>query len=108
MHRRGHAPRALEGVDALAHVGARVETLVLTQASDPIRADDLPPGARSARPVVLRRPRSIIPGFGLTLGLTLAWLSLIVLLPLVALFARAAALDGSRFIETVTSASGIP
>ena len=80
-----------------------METLVLTQASDPMRADDMPPGVRIVRPIVLRRPHSIIPGFGLTLGLTLAWLGLIVMLPLVALFARAAALDASRFIETVTS-----
>ncbi|HJQ59170.1 MAG TPA: sulfate ABC transporter permease subunit CysT [Vineibacter sp.] len=44
-----------------------------------------------------------MPGFGLTLGLTLSWLGLIVLLPLVALFARAASLEPQRFIETVTS-----
>jgi sulfate transport system permease protein len=36
----------------------------------------------------MSRPRP--PGFGLTLGLTLAWLSLLVLLPLAALLARAA------------------
>ena len=30
----------------------------------------------------IRRRRSVIPGFGLTLGLTLIWLSLIVLIPL--------------------------
>jgi sulfate transport system permease protein len=36
-----------------------------------------------------RRGPSVIPGFGLTLGLTLTWLSLIVLIPLAALFLRA-------------------
>ncbi len=34
------------------------------------------------------RPGGVLPGFGLTLGLTLAWLSLIVLLPLAALILR--------------------
>ena len=33
-------------------------------------------------------PRSALPGFGLTLGVTLGWLSLIVLLPLTALALR--------------------
>jgi sulfate/thiosulfate transport system permease protein len=38
-----------------------------------------------------RRP-SIIPGFGLALGITVAWLSLVVLIPLAALFIRAGGL----------------
>jgi sulfate/thiosulfate transport system permease protein len=38
-----------------------------------------------------RRP-SVIPGFGLALGITVAWLSLIVLVPLAALFIRAGGL----------------
>jgi sulfate transport system permease protein len=37
--------------------------------------------------------RRIIPGFGLTLGLTLAYLALIVLIPLAALFLKAAQID---------------
>jgi sulfate transport system permease protein len=41
---------------------------------------------------------SIIPGFGLTMGFTLAWLSLIVLIPLSALFIRAAGLGLSEFL----------
>src|SRR5690554_3075717 len=45
-----------------------------------------------------RRPKSIIPGFGLTMGFTLTWLSLIVLLPLSALFLRAAGLGFSEFL----------
>ncbi|MGN6498835.1 MAG: sulfate ABC transporter permease subunit CysT [Tsuneonella sp.] len=46
-----------------------------------------------------RRGRgSIIPGFGLTMGFTLAWLSLIVLIPLSALFIRAAGLGVSEFL----------
>jgi sulfate/thiosulfate transport system permease protein len=38
-----------------------------------------------------RRP-SVIPGFGLALGITVAWLSLVVLVPLAALFIRAGGL----------------
>ncbi|MGZ3235131.1 MAG: sulfate ABC transporter permease subunit CysT [Croceibacterium sp.] len=51
------------------------------------------------RPLRHRRSRkSIIPGFGLTMGFTLAWLSLIVLIPLSALFLRAAGLGWSEFL----------
>jgi len=51
------------------------------------------------RPRRRRRSRkSIIPGFGLTMGFTLAWLSLIVLIPLSALFLRAAGLGWSEFL----------
>jgi len=45
-----------------------------------------------------RSRRSIIPGFGLTIGFTLAWLSLIVLIPLSALFLRAAGLGWEQFL----------
>ena len=38
-----------------------------------------------------RRPR-VLPGFGLSMGITLAWLGLIVLIPLVGVFAKAAGL----------------
>ncbi|TXL73798.1 sulfate ABC transporter permease subunit CysT [Vineibacter terrae] len=91
------------GHDQQRRAAARVETLDLTQASPPTSADASPPCLADARPKAAWRPRSIIPGFGLTLGLTLAWLGLIVMLPLVALFARAASVDPGRFIETVTS-----
>jgi len=51
------------------------------------------------RPRKRRRSRkSIIPGFGLTMGFTLAWLSLIVLIPLSALFLRTAGLGWSEFL----------
>ncbi|MCX8476324.1 MAG: sulfate ABC transporter permease subunit CysT [Sphingomonas sp.] len=45
------------------------------------------------------RRRSVIPGFGLTFGFTLAWLGLIVLIPLSALFLRAAGLGWAQFAE---------
>jgi sulfate transport system permease protein len=46
-----------------------------------------------------RSRKSIIPGFGLTMGFTLAWLSLIVLIPLSALFIKAAGLGWREFLE---------
>ena len=49
-----------------------------------------------------RRP-SVIPGFGITLGLTLAWLSLIVLIPLAGLFVKAASLGLLGFWQVVMS-----
>jgi sulfate transport system permease protein len=50
----------------------------------------------------LRTPR-VLPGFGLSLGYTVAYLSLIVLLPIAALFARAASLSWDDFTRIVLS-----
>lgn len=47
--------------------------------------------------------RSVIPGFGPTLGLTLAWLALLLLIPLAGLFFKASQLGPAQFIATVTS-----
>jgi len=47
--------------------------------------------------------RSVLPGFGLTLGYTVLYLSLIVLLPLAALVARSAAIGWSEFWAAATS-----
>jgi sulfate transport system permease protein len=49
-----------------------------------------------------RRNRSIIPGFGLTLGITLFYLTLIVLIPLAALVLRPMDLGFSGFFAAVT------
>lgn len=46
--------------------------------------------------------RSPLPGFGLSMGYTLLYLSLIVLLPLSALFVRTSSLTWEQFWETVT------
>jgi sulfate/thiosulfate transport system permease protein len=51
----------------------------------------------------LRRRTSVIPGFGLTLGLTVLWLSLIVLIPLAALFLKTTELSFGRFVAIVGS-----
>jgi sulfate/thiosulfate transport system permease protein len=50
-----------------------------------------------------RSSRRILPGFGLTLGFTLLYLSLIVLLPLAATVVKTAGLTWAEFWETVTS-----
>ena len=55
----------------------------------------VPPPTRQAMPMrngILNVRRSIIPGFGLTLGITITMLSLVVLIPLSAVFLRAAGL----------------
>ena len=53
------------------------------------------------------RHRSVIPGFGITLGITLTWLSLIVLIPLAALFLKTTELSFERFVAIVTSARAL-
>jgi sulfate/thiosulfate transport system permease protein len=49
------------------------------------------------------RQSSVIPGFGITLGLTLTWLGLIVLIPLGALFLKTAELSPAEFISVISS-----
>ncbi|MDZ4780484.1 MAG: sulfate ABC transporter permease subunit CysT [Planctomycetia bacterium] len=51
----------------------------------------------------LFKRHSVLPGFGLTLGWTLTYLSLIVLIPLTGLFLRTTTMTWSDFVETVTS-----
>lgn len=62
--------------------------------SRPLQMPAPPP--RNSR---LSGPKSIIPGFGLTMSVTLAWLSLIVFIPLSTIFLRAAGMGLSDFIE---------
>jgi len=57
----------------------------------------------SAVPFPPRRPRRVLPGFGLTLGYTLLYLSLVVLLPLGATFLKTADLGWPEFWRVVTS-----
>ncbi|MBL8510871.1 MAG: sulfate ABC transporter permease subunit CysT, partial [Betaproteobacteria bacterium] len=49
------------------------------------------------------RPHSVLPGFNLALGYTLLYLSLIVLIPLSAVFIKTAALSGEAFYEVVAA-----
>jgi sulfate transport system permease protein len=52
---------------------------------------------------LLERPHRVIPGFGLTLGLTLLWLSLIVLIPLAGLFLKTTELSPAQFLRIISS-----
>jgi len=53
------------------------------------------------------KQHSVLPGFGLTLGFTLLYLSLIVLLPLSALFLKTATMGWGHFWETVSDPRAI-
>ena len=53
---------------------------------------------------VLKRPKSPIPGFGLTMGYTVFYLSIIVIIPLIALFTEAFSLGWEAFINATTEA----
>lgn len=50
------------------------------------------------------RAHRVLPGFGLSLGFTLAYLSLIVLIPIAAVFIKSASLSPGAFWDAVTSA----
>jgi sulfate/thiosulfate transport system permease protein len=52
---------------------------------------------------LLRTRRSVLPGFGLTLGVTLTYLCLLVLIPLAGLFFKSAALGAPEFLAAVLS-----
>jgi len=62
---------------------------------------------RSAAAPAPRAKRRFLPGFRLTLGITLLYLGLIVLLPLTALVLKAGTLSGDEFWTTVTSARAL-
>jgi sulfate/thiosulfate transport system permease protein len=51
----------------------------------------------------LKKTHSVLPGFGLALGFTVFYLSLIVLLPLATLFWKSAGLGWSGFVQAVTA-----
>jgi sulfate transport system permease protein len=54
-------------------------------------------------PTPRRAPRRVLPGFGLTLGYTMVYLSLLVLIPLSAVFIRSVGLGWGHFWEVVTA-----
>ena len=51
----------------------------------------------------LPRTRRVLPGFGLTLGYTLTYISLLVLLPLAAAFLKTAELGWSEFVDIIVA-----
>lgn len=57
------------------------------------------------RQIALPRPApSVLPGFGLTMGLTLTWLSLIILIPLAGVFITSAGLGWAEFWRLASDA----
>jgi sulfate transport system permease protein len=56
--------------------------------------------------VLLKRP-SVLPGFGLTLGFSIFYLSVIVLIPLSGLFVKTSTLSWGQFWETITTGRAI-
>ncbi|MDX3885596.1 sulfate ABC transporter permease subunit CysT [Edaphosphingomonas haloaromaticamans] len=68
-------------------------------------AADGPRGRVRRRP--LFRAPSIIPGFGLTFGLSLTWLCLIVLIPLSAVFIKTAGMGWQHFADVALSERAI-
>ncbi|UDF36189.1 UNVERIFIED_ORG: sulfate ABC transporter permease subunit CysT [Shinella sp. XGS7] len=63
----------------------------------------LQPGAAAAAALPRRKPRRVLPGFGPTLGFTLFYLSLLVLLPLTAVFLKAAGHGFEAFWAAATA-----
>lgn len=54
-------------------------------------------------PLAKRRPKRVLPGFNITLGFTLFYLSVIVLIPLSALFFKTFTLSWEQFVSAVSS-----
>jgi sulfate transport system permease protein len=67
------------------------------------RAFDAEAADRLARRPSPRRQTAVLPGFGLSLGVTIVYLSLIVLIPLSAAFVKTAGLTWSAFWDIVTA-----
>jgi sulfate transport system permease protein len=92
----GASATAVEG-RSLPGAGALGRDFLIARAFD---AD----GARVLYPrTPARRKASVLPGFGLSLGFTITYLSLIVLLPLAAAFIRTASLTWPAFWSIVTA-----
>ena len=53
--------------------------------------------------MLTRTPHTVLSGFGLSLGITLTWLSLIVLIPLSAVFIKSAQIDLPDLINILSS-----
>ena len=64
-------------------------------------------GIQRFKAMILFKKRSVLPGFGPALGFTLLYLSLIILIPLAAVFLKTAKLTWPEFWQTVTSARAL-
>ena len=71
-----------------------------SSSTSPTAALPLPGGLMPPRP---QRPRRVLPGFGLSLGYAITYLSLLVLIPLSAVFFKTATLGWDAFWNVVTA-----
>jgi sulfate/thiosulfate transport system permease protein len=69
-----------------------------------VERGSIEPGARPAVPLRNRRRTNVLPGFGLAMGFTLLYLSLVVLIPLSTILLKTATLTWSSFWGTISSA----
>jgi sulfate transport system permease protein len=76
---------------------AAPDSIFRTPMATPLAASDID------RPAPRRLPQRVLPGFGLTLGYTMVYLSLLVLIPLSAVFIRSLGLGWGHFWEVVTA-----
>jgi len=53
------------------------------------------------------KPRSVLPGFGLSLGITLTYATIIIVLPLAAMFLKTASLGFDEFVRITTSSRAL-
>jgi len=79
-------------------VGVADRHLAIARAFDAEGAAYFTPQRKTAR-----RRRAVLPGFGLSLGITIVYLSLIVLIPLSAAFIKTSALSWPAFVNVVTA-----
>jgi sulfate transport system permease protein len=86
-------------VDPALSIGTRIDTA--TGRAEAARDGPASAGASAARKA--GRGSNVLPGFGLALGFTLAYLSLIVLIPLSAAFLKTASLSAPAFWSIVTA-----
>ncbi len=75
-------------------------TIPVRESAGGIRSNPLP-GLKDRLPR-FKKP-GILPGFGISLGFAITYLSLIVLIPISAIFLKAATMHWARFVATVTS-----
>src|SRR6202007_490569 len=85
--------------------GPRRKRTTSPKAASSIRSTRTDRGRRKAGGIVsiAGARRSTLPGFGLPMGLTLTWLSVIILIPLAALFLRTFELSFDQFWSIVAS-----
>src|ERR1700712_3641345 len=85
--------------------GQKFNPITSATAASLIRSTNLPtnPASRPARAGWSFVKPSVVPGFGLTLGYTLTYLSLIVLIPIAALFVKSLTLPPERILQIATA-----